>query len=75
MARSAIHDVVKGVMRSTAERLRARGLDWETAAAKIEAASTHWLRHTVSTHMTDSGMDVKTTRDNFSHATISTTSI
>lgn len=75
MARSAIHEVVKGVMRSTADRLRARGLEWEATAAQIEAASTHWLRHTAGTHMTDAGMDVKTVRDNFGHATISTTSI
>ncbi|MDE2078680.1 MAG: tyrosine-type recombinase/integrase [Burkholderiales bacterium] len=75
MARSAIHEVVKGVMRSTADRLRAQGSDWDGAAAQIEAASTHWLRHTAGTHMTDAGLDVKTVRDNFGHATISTTSI
>ena len=47
----------------------------EAAAAQIEAASTHWLRHTAGTHMTDAGLDVKAVRDNFGHATISTTSI
>jgi len=75
LARSAVHEVVKGVMRSTADRLRARGIEWEEAAAQIEAASTHWLRHTAGTHMTDAGLDVKAVRDNFGHATISTTSI
>lgn len=75
LARSAVHEIVKGVMRATAGRLRARGCDWEAAAAQIEAASTHWLRHTAGTHMTDAGLDVKAVRDNFGHATISTTSI
>ena len=42
---------------------------------QIEQASTHWLRHTAGTHMTDAGLDVKVVRDNFGHATISTTSI
>jgi site-specific recombinase XerD len=75
MARSAIHEVVKGVMHATAARLRAKGGEWEAAAAQIEEASTHWVRHTAGTHMTDAGLDVKVVRDNFGHATISTTSI
>ncbi len=75
LARSAVHEIVKGVMRATADRLRARGIEWEGAAAQIETASTHWLRHTAGTHMTDAGLDVKAVRDNFGHATISTTSI
>jgi len=75
LARSAIHEIVKGVMRGTADRLRAKGREWDAAASQIEEASTHWLRHTAGTHMTDAGMDVKTVRDNFGHATISTTSI
>lgn len=75
LARSAVHEVVKGIMRATAVRLRARGSEWEAAAMQIEAASTHWLRHTAGTHMTDAGLDVKAVRDNFGHATISTTSI
>jgi site-specific recombinase XerC len=75
LARSAVHEIVKGAMRTTADHLRARGSEWEAAAAQIEAASTHWLRHTAGTHMTDAGLDVKTVGDNFGHATISTTSI
>jgi site-specific recombinase XerD len=75
LARTAIHEIVKGVMRGTADRLRAKGSEWAATAAQIEKASTHWLRHTAGTHMTDAGMDVKTVRDNFGHVTISTTSI
>ena len=75
LARSAVHEVVKGVMRATANRLRTRGHEWEAAAAQIEAASTHWLRHTAGTHRTDAGLDGKAVRANFGHATVSTPSI
>ncbi|WP_341770498.1 tyrosine-type recombinase/integrase [Aquabacterium commune] len=75
LARSAIHEIVKEVMRNTAQRLRAQGAAWEGVASQIEAASTHWLRHTAGTHMTDAGLAIKSVRDNFGHATISTTSI
>lgn len=75
LARSAIHEIVKEVMRSTGARLRAKGVEWESMAAQIEIASTHWLRHTAGTHMTDAGLGIKSVRDNFGHATISTTSI
>jgi site-specific recombinase XerD len=75
LARSAVHEVVKGIMRATAVRLRARGSEREAAAMQIQPASTHWLRHPAGTHMTDAGLDVKAVRDNFGHATISTTSI
>lgn len=44
LARSAIHEIVKGIMRDTAVRLRAQGSEFEAAAAHIEQASTHWLR-------------------------------
>lgn len=63
-----------GVMRES-HRLRAKGAEWASAADQIEAASTHLLGLTAGTHMTDSGMDVKAVRDNFGHATISSTSI
>ncbi|MDE2402770.1 MAG: tyrosine-type recombinase/integrase [Burkholderiales bacterium] len=75
LARSALHEIVKGVMRETARRLIAQGDEWSAVALQIQEASTHWLRHTAGTHMTDAGLDVKTVRDNFGHATISTTSI
>lgn len=72
MARTAVHEIVKGVMRGTAERLRLNG-DAQ-AAAHIEQASTHWMRHTSGTHQTDS-VDLKAVRDNLGHANIATTNI
>ena len=74
LARSAIHELVKEVVRGAAERLRARGPENEAAAAHIEKASTHWLRHTAGTHQSDR-MDLKNVRDNLGHENIATTSV
>lgn len=75
MARTAVHEIVKGVMRSTAERLRLAGdPQAAAAAAHIEQASTHWMRHTAGTHQTNL-VDLKAVRDNLGHANIATTNI
>ncbi len=74
MGRSAVHGMVKDVFCKTAMRLRALGLDHEAAAAHVELASAHWMRHTTGTHQSDN-MDLKTVRDNLGHANIATTSI
>lgn len=74
LARSAVHELVKDVVRRTAERLRGKGPEFEAAAAHIEKASTHWMRHTAGTHQSDR-VDIKLVRDNLGHANIATTSI
>ncbi|RQP21862.1 tyrosine-type recombinase/integrase [Piscinibacter terrae] len=74
MARTAVHELVKDVVRRTAQRLRAKGPDYEAAAAHIEKASTHWMRHTAGTHQSDR-IDLKAVRDNLGHANIATTSV
>jgi integrase/recombinase XerD len=74
MARSAIHELVKGVMHDAAESLRQRGPDFEVAAAHLEQASAHWIRHTAGSHLSEK-VDLKVVRDNLGHANISTTSI
>lgn len=74
MARSAIHEIVKGVVRDSAQRLRRQGSEHEASAAHLEQASTHWLRHTAGSHLSDK-VDLKVVRDNLGHANISTTSI
>lgn len=74
MGRSAVHELVKSVFRDTATRLRALGPDHEAAAAHVEQASAHWIRHTAGTHQSDN-MDLKAVRDNLGHANIATTSI
>lgn len=73
MARTAVHEIVKSLMRATADRLRLRGdPDAEAAAAHIEQASTHWMRHTAGSHQSDQ-VDLKVVRDNLGHANIATT--
>jgi integrase/recombinase XerD len=73
MARTAVHEIVKGIMRATAERLRRVGHpEADAAAAHIEQASTHWMRHTAGTHQSDQ-IDLKVVRDNLGHANIATT--
>ncbi|QNK67242.1 tyrosine-type recombinase/integrase [Variovorax sp. PAMC26660] len=74
MARSAIHEVVKGVMRHAATQLRQGGAEFEAAATHLERASTHWIRHTAGSHLSEKA-DLKVVRDNLGHANISTTSI
>ena len=74
LARSAIHEIVKSILRATAARLRAQGPAFEAAAVHIELASTHWLRHTAGSHLSERA-DLKVVRDNLGHANLSTTSI
>jgi integrase/recombinase XerD len=74
LARSAVHEIVKAVSRATAVRLRACDPANEPAAAHIEKASAHWLRHTAGSHQSDR-MDLKEVRDNLGHSNIATTSI
>ncbi|MGH8856463.1 MAG: tyrosine-type recombinase/integrase [Polaromonas sp.] len=74
MARSAIHEIVKAVFRESAARLRQGGPEFEAAAAHLEQASTHWMRHTAGSHLSEKA-DLKVVRDNLGHANISTTSI
>ena len=74
LARSAVHEIVKDIVRQTASRLRVRGPEHEAAAAHIERASTHWLRHTAGSHQSDT-VDLKAVRDNLGHINIATTSI
>lgn len=57
-----------------AERLRARGPEWEAQAEVLASASAHWLRHTAGSHMSDRQVDLRHVRDNFGHASIATTS-
>lgn len=74
MTRGNLHAIIKQVFESTAARLRQRGPDFKTVAARVEAASAHWLRHTAGSHMADNQVDLRHIRDNLGHESISTTS-
>lgn len=43
--------------------------------ARLERASTHWLRHTYATHALEGGMSLEVVRDLLGHASLDTTSI
>lgn len=75
ISRATLHLVLKEVFAQAAQRLRARGPQWEADAAVLASASAHWLRHTAGSHMTDSQVDLRFVRDNLGHASIATTSI
>ena len=74
MTRGAVHALVKQVFQDTATRLRSRGPDNDLTAARVEAASAHWLRHTAGSHMVNSQVDLRHVRDNLGHESIATTS-
>ncbi|KJK22968.1 integrase [Burkholderiaceae bacterium 16] len=74
LSRGALHLILKEVFGLVAARLRARGPEWAAQAALLAGASAHWLRHTAGSHMTDQQVDLRYVRDNFGHASISTTS-
>ncbi|WP_042881329.1 tyrosine-type recombinase/integrase [Cupriavidus necator] len=74
LSRGALHLILKEVFGLAAARLRARGPEWAAQAALLAGASAHWLRHTAGSHMTDQQVDLRYVRDNFGHASISTTS-
>ena len=73
MTRSAIHQILKQVFSDTAKRLQERGPDLMLQAAKLEAASAHWMRHTAGSNMTSSDMDIRHVRDNLGHESLTTT--
>jgi site-specific recombinase XerD len=71
-SRSYIWRIVKDVMQSAGDLAMEAGD--EIAQARLQQASTHWLRHTFATDLFDSGADVLSVRDLMDHASISTTS-
>lgn len=75
MTRSAVHLIVKTVVAAAAARIRAKGPDYAARAATLDAASTHWLRHTAGTHMVAHGIETRNVRDSFGHGSIVTTNI
>ena len=75
MSRSAVHDAIKSVFGNAAAWLRARGPEFTDRADELDRASAHWLRHTSGSHQADSGVDLRTVRDNLGHVSLNTTSL
>jgi len=57
---------------ATAQRLLQQGR--ADLAHRVEAASSHWLRHTMGSRLAND-IDLRHVRDTFGHASIGTTSI
>lgn len=74
LTRAATHTIVKSVFTATSERLLAQGGDQVTRAQRLQAASSHWLRHTMGSRLAND-VDLRHVRDTLGHASISTTSI
>jgi site-specific recombinase XerD len=74
LTRSAVHSIVKEVFSQAAAHARRRGSEFERAAALLDEASAHWVRHTAGSNMAGSDMDLRHVRDNLGHESISTTS-
>ncbi|BEU28431.1 tyrosine-type recombinase/integrase [Paraburkholderia sp. 22B1P] len=75
LTRAAVHTIVKEVFARAAGRLHERGSEYAARADLLEKASAHWLRHTAGSHMADRQVDLRHVRDNFGHASLTTTSI
>jgi site-specific recombinase XerD len=75
LTRAALHTIVKSVFAQAAQRLRERGGENAARAELLEQASAHWLRHSAGSHMADRQVDLRHVRDNFGHASLTTTSI
>lgn len=73
LTRAALHLIVKQIFAQTAERVRAKGSNYEGEAQHIEQASAHWLRHTAGSHMLENSVDLLHVRDTLGHGSINTT--
>nr|WP_277189645.1 tyrosine-type recombinase/integrase [Caballeronia sp. BR00000012568055] len=75
LTRAALHAIVKEVFARAAARLRERDASAGARADLLERASAHWLRHSAGSHMVDRKIDLRLVRDNFGHASLTTTSL
>lgn len=72
MTPKAIYLIVKEVCIRAAEALR---LTDDRRAAKLEEATTHWLRHTSASHFVNDGGDLRVAQETLGHDDIKTTMI
>ncbi len=68
----ALGRLYKAVFARAAARLKAT---YPGAAADLEQASTHWLRHTYANHALDAGGDLRDVQELLGHASLGTTTL
>jgi integrase/recombinase XerD len=69
----AVSNAVKAVIEAAARAAESRG-DADLAAS-LRKASTHWLRHSVFTHLANNGVPLATVQATAGHAKLSTTGL
>lgn len=62
------------VFKRAASRLEDKGGEAVAKIARLNKASTHWLRHTAGSEMA-SNMDIRFVRDNLGHTSLTTTNV
>jgi site-specific recombinase XerD len=68
---SGLYRALVGFVRAAA---RARATTDPASAARLERATTHWLRHSYATHALEAGVPLEAVRENLGHASLATTS-
>jgi site-specific recombinase XerD len=68
----ALARLYKAIFKRAAARLKPA---YPGAAADLERASTHWLRHTHANHALDAGADLRDQRELLGHASLGTTTL
>lgn len=72
MTADGIGLMYKRIFAQAAARLETR---YPGAAADLQRASTHWLRHTHANHALDAGSDLRDVKDQLGHASLGTTTL
>ena len=67
---AAVYLIVKNIFKDAAKDI-AKSDAFQ--ASILEAASTHWLRHSFASHQLDAGVDIRHVQKNLRHANLSTT--
>lgn len=68
---SGLYRALVGFVRAAAQ---ARAVTDPAGAARLERATTHWLRHSYATHALEAGVPLEAVRENLGHASLATTS-
>lgn len=73
VAASTLYNQIKAFFGDCADVLRGQGD--AKGAARLDAASTHWLRHSHASHAIAAGMPIEIAQQNLGHASLATTTV